>query len=73
MRAIKGKDGVLSLISSTEARVYQQVEFDQFTPAAKLSERELHLADELFKRNLLQKENRNGAVGYTVYPQKHKL
>lgn len=73
MRAVKGKNGILSLISSSEARIYQQAEFDQFLSASKLSERDLHLAEELFKRNLLQKENRNGTTGYTVYPQKHAL
>jgi hypothetical protein len=73
MRAVKGKHGILSLIGSTEARLYRQVEFDCFTPASRLGERDLHLAEELFKRNLLQKETQNGTVGYTLYPQKHQL
>lgn len=73
MRAVKGKNGVLSLIGSTDARLYRRVESEQFLSAGKLSEQEAHQAEELFKRNLLQKQTRNGIVGYLLYPQKRQL
>jgi hypothetical protein len=70
MRAVKGKHGILSLISTTEARVYNQVEFDQFLPESQLDERQHHLAEELFRKNVLRKLHRSGVTGYAIYPQK---
>jgi hypothetical protein len=73
MRAIKGKNGILSLISTTEARIYNQVEFDQFVPESDLDERQHHLAEELFRKNILRKLKQRGVTGYAVYPQKRLI
>jgi len=67
MRAVKGKNNVLCLISSTEAKVFNMIAADQFTDLNTLTEREVHLAEELFKRNAVRKVRRDNVVGYKTY------
>lgn len=57
MRAVKCKNGTISLISNQEARIYKQIEFDKQLPLDSLSERELAIAEEMHKRNIIQKVN----------------
>jgi len=71
MRAINGKNNVLCLISSTEAKVFNMIAADQFTDLNKLEERDLYLAEELYKRNAVRKVRRGQAIGYKIYDQ-HK-
>lgn len=73
MRAVKGKDNLLSFLHSHEARIFNLIELNDFLDMRKLSERDLYIAEELFKKNVIQKINKGDTVGYKVYQQRYKL
>ena len=73
MRAVKCKNGCLSIINRDEAAMFKNVEFAEFVDVNTLNEREQHIAEEMYKRNVLRKVNKNGTVGYKIHPQKEKL
>ena len=63
----------LSLISSTESRIFNKVDLQGFTGVNTLDEREQYVAEELFKKDVLQKIRKGADIGYKTYPQKRKL
>lgn len=73
MRAVKCKNGCLSIINRDEAAMFNNVEFSQFLPVNTLNEREQHIADELYKRNVLRKVKRGNDIGYKTHPQKEQI
>lgn len=73
MRAVTGKDGILAMVTREEAGLYNQADFDGFLPVQRLQERQAHIAEELYKKNIFQKITRGDQVGYTTYPQKTPL
>ena len=73
MRGIKGKDKVMCFISSTEAKVYEMIAADQFTDLNALAERDIHFAEEMYKRNAVRKVRRGQTIGYKTYDQNEKL
>ena len=73
MKAVKGKNEYLSLISSTESRIFNKVDLQGFTGVNTLDEREQYIAEELFKKDVLQKIRKGADIGYKTYPQKRKL
>ena len=73
MRAVKDKNKYLNLISSTEARLFNKVDLSGFVSVNTLDEREQYIAEELYKKDVLQKVKKGEQVGYKIYPQKEKL
>lgn len=73
MKAVKGKNEYLSLISSTESRIFNKVDMQGFTGVNTLNEQEQYVAEELFKKDVLQKIRKGADIGYKTYPQKRKL
>ena len=73
MRAVKCKNGCLSIINRDEAALFRNVEFAEFMDVNTLNEREQHIAEEMYKRNVLRKVKRGESVGYKIHPQKEKL
>jgi hypothetical protein len=73
MRAVKCKDNQLSLISKFESELYAQVETLGKLNTLELSERDAHLADEMHKKNIFQKEVKNGCECYTLYSAKQNI
>jgi hypothetical protein len=73
MKAVKDKNKYLNLISSTEAKVFNKVDLSGFVGVNSLDEREQYIAEELYKKDVLQKVKKGEQVGYKIYPQKEKL
>ena len=67
MRAVKGKNERLSLISSLEAKIFNKIEEDGFVDVNSMSERENYLADDLYKRDILKKVRRDNNIGYKIF------
>ena len=67
MRAVKGKNEKLSLISSLEAKIFNKIEEDGFLEVNTMSERENFLADDLYKRDILKKVRRDNTIGYKTF------
>mgnify|MGYP001242252127 CR=1 FL=1 len=67
MRAVKGKNEKLSLISSQEAKIFNKIEEDGFVGLNSMSERENFLADDLYKRDILKKVKRDNTIGYKIF------
>ena len=57
MRAVKGKNKILSLISRPEARIYSMIEADGFISCESLSERDSYIAEELYQLELILQNN----------------
>lgn len=73
MRAVKCKNGCLSIINRDESAMFNKVEFNEFVDLNTLNEREQHIAEEMYKRNVLRRVKRGESVGYKIHPQKEKL
>lgn len=73
MKAVKGKNNQLSFINKFETELYNLAETLGSLKTAELSERNAHLADEMFKKNIFNKEVKNGVECYTIYSAKQKL
>lgn len=73
MRAVKCKNGCLSIINRDEASLFRNIEAAQFVSVNKLNEREQYIAEEMYQRNVLQKVKRGNDIGYKIHPQKEKL
>lgn len=67
MRAVKCKHNVLSFINTLETRIFNIVEADGCLDISKLSERDQHIAEELYKKNVLKKVKKDNFVGYETY------
>ena len=73
MRAIRDSNGLTTFINRDETRLFNKIDMAQFMDLNTLSEREHHLAEEMHKRNVLQKVQKEQKVGYKVYPQKTQI
>jgi len=73
MKAVKDKNDYLNLISSSESRVFNKVDLQGFTGVNTLDEREQYIAEELYKKDVLQKIQKGANIGYKTYPQKKKI
>jgi hypothetical protein len=73
MKAVKDKNQYLNLISSTEARVFNKIDLSGFVNVNSLDEREQYIAEELYKKDILEKVSKGEKVGYKTYKQKHKI
>ena len=73
MRAVKCKNGCLSIINRDEAAMFRNVEFSEYVDVNTLNEREQHIAEEMYKRNVLRKVKRGESVGYKIHPQKEQI
>ena len=73
MRAVKDKNKYLNLISSTEAKLFNKIDLTGFVNVNSLDEREQYIAEEMYKKDILQKVTKGEELGYKIYPQKTKL
>ena len=73
MRAGKDKNKYLNLISSTEAKLFNKIDLTGFVNVNSLDEREQYIAEEMYKKDVLQKVTKGEKVGYKIYPQKEKI
>ena len=73
MKAVKDKNKYLNLISSTEAKVFNKIALTGFTDVNSLDEREQYIAEELYKKDVLQRITKGEQVGYKIYPQREKI
>jgi hypothetical protein len=73
MRAVKGKNNFLSLINNPETALFNKCDMEKFLDVNTLNERELHLAEELYKRDVFNKVRKGNKVGYKTYNQKQKI
>jgi hypothetical protein len=70
MKAVKGKNDYLALISSAESKVFNKVDTTGFVSVNTLSEREQYIASELYKKDVLNKTTQGEQVGYKTYTKK---
>ena len=73
MRAVKGKNNFLSLINNPETALFNKCDMEKFVDLNTLSERELYIAEELYKRDVLNKVRKGEKIGYKTYIQKQKI
>lgn len=73
MRAVIGKDGVLSIINRDEVCLFNKIHLENFLDINSLSERDMFIAEELYKKNVLRKVRKENKVGYKIFPQKNRL
>ena len=73
MRSAPTKDGWMTLINNPESRVFDKIKTCDFVCVNNLSEAERYNADQLTQRNVLQKVEQNGEVGYRAYFRKIRL
>ena len=71
MRAVKGKNQKLSLISSLESKLFNKIEEDGFLEVNSMSERDNYLADELYKRDIIKKVKRDNTIGYKTFKKEN--
>ena len=69
MRAVKCKDGVLSLISSQQARLFNKIEFDKFVDINTLNERDIYIAKEMYEQNIIRKVRKGNKIGYKTFQE----
>ena len=67
MRAVKGKNNQLSLISRPEAQIFSTIEAAGFVPCTSLGERDLYIAEELYQKNIIQKVRKDNTLGWKAY------
>lgn len=72
MRAVRGKNNVLSLIGTHESKLYDLIELRGFLSAVELSERDAHLAENMYIQNVIKKVRKNTQPGYTTYASQQK-
>ena len=73
MRAVKDKNNYLNFISSSENRVFNKIDLSGFLSVNSMDEREFYIAEEMYKKDILQKITKGEELGYKIYPQKTKL
>lgn len=73
MRAVRGKNGVLSLINRDEVRLFNKIDLERFLDINNLSERDMFIAEDMYKKNVLRKVRKETKVGYKIYPQSNKV
>ena len=73
MRAVKDKNNYLNFISTLENRVFNKIDLSGFLSVNSMDEREFYIAEEMYKKDILQKVTKGEELGYKTYPQKTKL
>jgi len=73
MKAVKCKNGVLSILNRAESALFNKADMNSFLEISSLTEQESHVAQEMYKRNVLRKVKRGESIGYKIHPQKEKL
>ena len=73
MKVVKDKNKYMNFISSLESKIFNKVDLTGFVGVNTLDEREQYIAEELYKKDVLQKIQKGEQVGYKIYPQKEKL
>lgn len=73
MRAVKCKNNYLSLINTLEVKLYSMAEAMGSLDSSQLSERDAELAEEMYRKNVFNKQSRNGKHFYTTYSTKQKI
>jgi hypothetical protein len=73
MRAVKGKRGILSILSRQETSLFDKIELSKFQDISTLTERDHYICEELYQRNVLQKVRKGDKIGYRIYAQQAKL
>jgi hypothetical protein len=73
MRAVKDKYGNLQLIDRAQTALFNKVDLNNFLDISTLNERDLHVAEDLHKKNILQKVKKGHAIGYKIHAQRSKL
>jgi hypothetical protein len=73
MRAVKGKNKILSLINNPESSFFNKLNMEGFINVNTLNERELYIAEEMYKKNVIRKVRKGESIGYKTYPQKEVL
>tara|TARA_E500000331_G_scaffold324118_1_gene340149 strand:- start:340 stop:564 length:225 start_codon:yes stop_codon:yes gene_type:complete len=73
MKVVKDKNKYMNFISSLESKIFNKVDLTGFVGVNTLDEREQYIAEELYKKDILQKITQGEQVGYKIYPQKEKL
>ena len=73
MRAVKGKNNQLSFINKFETDLYNLAETMGSVNASDLSERDAHIAEEMYQKNIFNKEVKDGRILYKIFSPKQKL
>lgn len=73
MKAVKDKNRYINLISSTEARIFNKIDLSGFVDVNSLDEREKYIAEELYKKDILDKVSKGETIGYKTFKQEYKL
>jgi len=73
MRAVKGKNNQLSFINKFETDLYNLAETMGSVNATDLSERDAHIAEEMYQKNIFNKEVKDGRILYKIFSPKQKL
>lgn len=73
MRTVKGKNKVLKIISNPETSFFNKLNMEGFIGVNTLNERELYIAEEMYKKDVIKKVRKGEKVGYKVYQQKETL
>ncbi len=72
MRAVRGKNKILSLIGIQESKLYDLIELQGFLPVTGMSERDIQIAEHLYQQNILNKVRKNNQPGYMSYESQQK-
>jgi hypothetical protein len=67
MRMVTQEDGNQTVVSNPEYVIYNGITSRGFIPLVEMDEGELHIAEELYKRNVLKKIRKDGAIGFKSY------
>ena len=70
MRAVRCKHNIVSFINTLETKLFSLAESTGFLELSTLDERNLHLAHEMYRKNIFRKVKQNGIIGYSTYEQK---
>lgn len=73
MKAVKCKHNHISFINSLESKLYNLAEAGGSINATELSERDVHIAEEMHQKNIFNKQVKNGHTVYTIYSAKQKV
>lgn len=73
MKMVRDSRGVSTLISRDEASVFNKIATRDALSITSLNDREQHLADQMYRRNVLEKIKRHGTDGYKIYPQTNQV
>ncbi|MDA8842269.1 hypothetical protein N9N08_01195 [bacterium] len=73
MRAIKGKGNNLRFISNPETSFFNKLNLEGFISVNTLNEREVYIAEEMYKKDVIRKVRKGETIGYKAYSQQEKI